>query len=67
VLPLDGLIQGVIKHRRGNALTISDVAGEWRERAFCKKKTRRKAKMTAKRRFFQELEVQSYNKDMFKL
>jgi hypothetical protein len=34
---------------------------------FAKKKTRRKAKMTAKRRFFQELEVQSYNKDMFKL
>jgi hypothetical protein len=31
------------------------------------KKSRRKAQMAAKRRFVQELDVQSYNKDMFKL
>jgi hypothetical protein len=45
---------------------MCDAVGEWNERAFCKK-SRRKAKMAAKRRFVQELDVQSYNKDMFKL
>jgi hypothetical protein len=45
---------------------MCNAAGEWHERAFCKK-SRRKAKMAAKRRFVQELDVPSYNKDMFKL
>jgi hypothetical protein len=52
VLPLDGLIQGVIKHRRGNALTIPDVAGEWRERTFCKKKNKKKSKNDSKTKIF---------------
>jgi hypothetical protein len=45
---------------------MCDATGEWHERAFCKK-SRRKAKMAAKQRFVQELDVQSYNKDIFKL
>jgi hypothetical protein len=36
-------------------------------RARVLQKIKKKAKMAAKRRFFQELDVQSYNKDMFKL
>jgi hypothetical protein len=44
-----------------------DMTQENKTRARKRKKSRRKAKMAAKRRFVQELDVPSYNKDLFKL